>query len=64
MTLKVDAKSKRKLTFGLKNNVRNLVSFHANSGKSENLHFDWILLSKAFKDLDEKIQKSQMRKMA
>ena len=36
MTLKGDAKSKGKLTRGLKNDVRNLVSFHASSQKSEN----------------------------
>ena len=53
-----DAKFKGKLTCGLKNDIRNLVNFHASSPKSGNLHFDWILLSKAYKDLDEKIQKS------
>ena len=58
MTLKGDAKFKEKLTCGLKNNIRNLVNFHASIRKSENLHFEWILLSKAYKDLDEKIQKS------
>ena len=58
MTLKGDAKFKRKLTRGLKNDIRNLVNFHVSSQKSENFHFDWILLSKAYKDLDEKIQKS------
>ena len=58
MTLKGDAKFKRKLTCGLKNDVRNLFNFYASSGKSENLHFDWILLPKAFKDLDENIQKN------
>ena len=58
MTLKGDAKFKGKLTCGLKNNIRNLVSFHASSQKSENLHFDRILLSKVYKDLDLKIQKS------
>ena len=36
MTLKVDAKSKGKLTRGLKNDIRNLVNFDARSGKSEN----------------------------
>ena len=58
LTLKGDAKFKGKLTCGLKNNIRNLVNFHASSWKSKNLQFDWILLSKAYKDLDEKIQKS------
>ena len=48
MTLKGDAKFKGKLTLGLKNDIRNLVSFNANSGKSENLHFDVLLLSKVY----------------
>ena len=58
MTLKGDAKFKGKLICGLKKDVRNLVNFYASSQKSENLHFDRILLSKAYKDLDEKVQKS------
>ena len=33
-------------------------NFCANMQKSENFDFDWILLPKAKKDLDEKIQKS------
>ena len=53
-----DVKFEGKLTCGLKNDIRNLVNFHASSRKSENLHFDQILLSKAYKYLDEKIQKS------
>ena len=57
MTLKGDGKFKGKLTFGLKNNIRNLVNFHATSRKPENFHFDQILLSKTYKDLDEKTQK-------
>ena len=55
MTLKGVAKFKGKLTCGLKNDIGNLVNFHGSSWKSENLHFDWILLSKAYKDWDEKI---------
>ena len=58
MTLKGDAKFKGKPTCGLKNEIRNLVNFHASIRKSENLHFDQILLSKAYKYLDEKIQKT------
>ena len=58
MTLKGDAKFKRKLTCGLKSDIRNLVDFHTSSRKSEHLHFDWMLLSKAYRDLDQKIQKS------
>ena len=58
MTLKDNAKFKGELICGLKKDIRNLVNFYANSRKSENLHFDRILLSKAFEDLDEKVQKS------
>ena len=54
MTLKSDAQFKGKLTRGLKNDLKNLVNFHASSRKSENLHFDGIVLSKAYKVLDEK----------
>ena len=57
MTLKGDAIFKEKLSGGFKNNVRNLVNFHASSRKSENLHFDDLVLSKADKVLDEKVQK-------
>ena len=49
MTLKGDAKFKGKLTRGLKNDIRNLVNFHASSRKSENLHFDGLVLSKVCK---------------
>ena len=49
MTLKSDAKLEEKLTLGSKNNMRNLVNFNARSGKSENLHFDVLLLSVAVK---------------
>ena len=58
MTLKDDTKFKGKLTCGLKNDVRNLINFHVSNRKSENLHFNRILFSKAYKDLVEKIQKS------
>ena len=43
---------KEKLTHGLKNDIRNLVNFQASSRRSENLYFDRLLLSKAYKDLD------------
>ena len=45
-------------TRGLKNDIRNLVNFHANSRKSGNLIFDGRLLSPF--DLDEKLQKSYL----
>ena len=56
MTLKGDAKFKEKLTQGLKNDIRNLVNFQVNSRKSENLNFDGLLLSKAYKALNEKVR--------
>ena len=58
MTLKGDGKFKGKLTCGLKTDIKNLLNFHASSKKSENLHFDGLRLSKAYKASDEKIQKS------
>ena len=57
MTLKGDAIFKEKLTAGLKNDIRNLISFHASSHKYENLHFDGLVLSKAYTVLDEQVQK-------
>ena len=48
MTLIPDVKFEEKLTLGTKTDVRNLVNFNASSGKSENLHFDVLLLSKAY----------------
>ena len=58
MTLKGVAKFKWKLTRGLKSDLRNVVNFYASSWKSKNWHFDWIRLSKVYKYLDEKVQKS------
>ena len=44
MTLKKDPNFKEKLTFCLKNDIRNLVNFDPSSGKSENLYVDGLLL--------------------
>ena len=57
MMLKDDAKFNGKLTCGLKNNIRNSVSFRASSRKCETLHFDVALLSKAYKVLDKKYRR-------
>ena len=46
MTLNSDPKFKEKLTFCLKNDIRNLMNFNSSSEKSKNLHFDGIFLSK------------------
>ena len=58
MTLKGDAEFKRKLTRGLKNDIRNLVNFYTSSQKSGTLHYDWLLFSKAYKELDEEVHRS------
>ena len=58
MTLKGDEKFKGKLTCGLINDLRYLVNFYAGSQKSGNFPFDGLLLSKAYKYLDEKVKKS------
>ena len=42
MTVESDAKFEEKLALGFKNDMKN---FNANSGKSENLHSDALLLS-------------------
>ena len=60
MTLKGDAIFKENLTGGLKNDVRNLVKFHGSSQKSENLHFDGLLLSTECKLLVKKVRKSYL----
>ena len=41
-----------------KNDIRKLINFHASIRKSENLHFDGLVLFKAYKVLDEKVQKN------
>ena len=43
ITLKNNAKFKEKLILGSKNDMRNLVSFNASRGKSEDSHFDVLL---------------------
>ena len=45
-TKKKDPNFKEKLTFCLKNDMSNLLNLNPSSGKSENLHFDGILLQK------------------
>ena len=57
MTLKVVAKFEGKQTCGLENDIMSLINFHASSRRCENLHFDRIFLPKAYKGLDENIQK-------
>ena len=44
MTLKKDPNFKEKLNVCLKNDMTNLVNFNPSRGKSENFHFDGLLL--------------------
>ena len=60
MTLKSDAKFEEKLTLGSNNDMRNLVNLNASSGKSENFHFDVLLLSVAHKVSAKKVQKNYL----
>ena len=60
MTLKRDTKFEEKLTLGSKTDMKNLVNFNMNSGKSENLYFDVLLLSMAYKVLAKKLQKNYL----
>ena len=46
MTLKSDPKFEEKLTFCLKNDMRNLTNFNSTSAQFENLNFGGIFLSK------------------
>ena len=49
MTLKSDAKFKKKLTCGFKYDMRNLVKFHPITQKILKFHFDGLFLSKVYK---------------
>ena len=49
MTLKSDSKLEEKLILGSKNDMRNSVKFNASGSKSENLHFDVLILLIAHK---------------
>ena len=60
MTLKIDAKFDEKLTLGSKNDMTNFINLNKSSGKSENLHFDLLLLSTAYKVSAEKVQKNYL----
>ena len=58
MTLKKDPNFEEKLTFYFKNDMRNLMNFNLSSRKSENLHFDGLLLQKVCNVCAKKIQMS------
>ena len=46
MTLESDVRFEEKLTYGLENDMRNLVNFHQSTRESQNWDFDGFLLSK------------------
>ena len=46
MTPMSDPNFEEELIFCLENDMNNLVNYNSSSGKSENLHFDEIFLSK------------------
>ena len=60
MTMNSDAKFEEKLTLGSKNGMRNFVNFNESSSKSENLHFDVLLLSIAYKVSAKKVQNNYL----
>ena len=57
-SLKSNAKFKEKLILGSKNDIINLVNFNARSDKSENVHFDVLLLPKVYYVRAKKVQRS------
>ena len=60
MALKSDAEFEEKLTLGSKNDMKNLVNFNKSSGKSEDLHFEVIVLSKVYAVWDKEVQSSDV----
>ena len=60
MTLESAAKFEENCLLVSKNDMMNLVNFNASSGKSENLHFDALLLSIAYKYSAKKVHNSYL----
>ena len=60
MTAMSDAKFEEKLVLGSKNDLRNLINFNMSSGKSENFHFNVLLLLIAHKVSAKKVQKGHL----
>ena len=58
MTLNGDAKFEENLTLGSKTDMRNLVNLNASCGKFENVLFDVLLSSTAYKVSAKKLQKN------
>ena len=60
MTLNSDAKFEEESTCHCKNDMRNLENFHASTRKSQNLHFDGVLMCKEYKVLNKMLQRSYL----
>ena len=60
MTLMSNSKFEEKLAVGFKNGMTNLANLNMNSGKSENLHFNVLLLLIAYKVSAKKVQKGYL----
>ena len=60
MTLKSEAKFGEKLTLVSEHDLRNLVNLNVNCSKSENLHFDMLLFSIAYKVSANNVQKNYL----
>ena len=60
MTLMSDAKFEEKLNLGSKNGMTNLVNVNMSSGKSENLHYNMLLLLIAYNVSAKKVQKGYL----
>ena len=60
MTLKSDTNFEEKLTLDFKNHMMNLVNFNASSGKSQDLYFNVLLLSIAYKISAKNVQKTYL----
>ena len=58
MTLKSDAKFEEKITYGLKNNMRNLANLYQSTWKFQNWDFDGILLSQVENVWAQNLQRS------
>ena len=60
MTLMGNAKFEEKLALGSTNDMTNSVNFNMSTGKSENLHFDVLLLLIAYEGSAKKVQKGYL----
>ena len=60
MILMSNAKFEEKLALGSKNDMTNLVNFNMSSGKSENLHFNVLLLSIEYKVSAQKVERGYL----